>query len=215
MIEKLEKLYKMKMSFPIILFDKRKVIFYIFMGLDICLLLGSSILYLLKLKAFAIIGLISLIGIFTFYFWLAKTLLFLKYKIKTSLIPDFYKAVKDLRIKILKNCLTEEKSLDKIDRIITVLKKKANDSKMSTGFNTGLFILLFLPLWEQMISQITKGVDLFNYRNFIPIFSIITIIYWLIWYFKCFKDAFYELIDFKSQKYNVLIDLLEEILLEI
>ena len=114
MIEKLERLYKTELSFPVLLFGKRKIMFFIFICLDLCLILGGLTLWLLEFKVYAWICLFIFTIIFICYFWLAKTLLRLKYNIKTAFIPDFYKAVKNLRKNILKNFLIAEEALDNV-----------------------------------------------------------------------------------------------------
>ncbi len=210
-MHELEEFYKTDLSFLTITFGKKRIFPYTFLTLYLLLSLAILVCWLVNSLLWTYILMIILLSIVIFYFGIAKALLRKKYEIKTRVIPDFYQAVRELRLKRMKKFLLDTNLISKCDKLLVILQKKADSSKISPIFNTGIFLILILPIWEQIITQLTTGVDIFQLKNFIYLLSFTVVIYSVIWMIKLTKDSVLELLDIKSQKYNVMIDLIEEI----
>lgn len=104
----------------------------------------------------------------------------------------------------MKNFLISNDLTRKCDKLVEVLQRKADSSKISPIFNTGIFLLLVLPVWEQMVIQLTGSINIFQLKNIIWFLNFTVIIYFVIWIIKFIKDSILELLDIQSQKCMVM-----------
>lgn len=210
MLHELDKFYNTDLSFLTITFGQKRIVPYVFMTMHILLSIASLICWFSKILFWSYVFITMFILTTILYFWRAKKNL-KKYNIRTAFIPDFYHATRELRIERMKNFLISNDLTRKCDKLVEALQRKADSSKISPIFNTGIFLLLVLPIWEQMVIQLAGSVNIFQLKNIIWFLNFTVIIYFVIWIIKFIKDSILELLDIQSQKYVVMIDLIEEI----